>query len=147
MTSHKFYKLEPKKCLHCGKMGYIKKFCWEHKKGKDNQKEKRKGRFHKAATTIVEEDSSSSDSSSLIVSHALSISTLGEQHTWIIDSGATSHMCHNKKLFTKLFLSLVNVLFQWSAWLLHYSYKMRMINLDSEYTALYGKAFGISMLL
>ena len=100
MTSHTFYKQKPKKCLHCGKMGHIKKFFWELKKGKDNQE--RKGKFHKAAATIVEEDSSSSESSGLIVSHALSISTSGEQHKWIIDSGATSHMCHNKELFTTL---------------------------------------------
>ena len=91
MTSHKFYKQKPKKCLHCGKMGHIKKFCWELKKGKDNPKE-RKVKFHKAATTIVEEDSSSSESSGLVVSHALSISTSGEQHTRIIHSGATSHV-------------------------------------------------------
>ena len=101
MTSHKFYKRKPQKCLHYEKMGHIKNFCWELKKGKDNHKE-RKGKFHKAATMIVEDDSSSSESSGLIISHALSISTSGEQHTWIIDSGATSHMCHNKELFTTL---------------------------------------------
>ena len=33
MTSHKFYKQKPKKCLHYGKMGHSKKFCWELKKG------------------------------------------------------------------------------------------------------------------
>ena len=82
-------------------MGHIKKFCWEPKKRKDNHKE-RKGKFHKAATTIVKEDTSSSESSGLIASHALSISTSGEEHTWIIDSGATSHMCHNKELLTTL---------------------------------------------
>ena len=35
MTSpHKFYKQKPKKCLHCGKMSHIKKFCRELKRKK-----------------------------------------------------------------------------------------------------------------
>ena len=51
---------------------------------------------------MIAEEDSSSESSGLIASHALSISSSKEQHYWIIDSGATSHMCHNKKLLTTL---------------------------------------------
>ena len=52
-----------------------------------------------------------------------------------------------QRIKRKIFLNVVNVLFHWSVWLLHYSYKMRMIILDFKYAAPYEKAFGISMLL
>ena len=55
-------------------------------------------------STTKSQDSSSSDSETagLIVSHALSASSSSEQNTWIVDSGATCHMCHDCKLFTDL---------------------------------------------
>ena len=48
-------------------------------------------------------DSSSSDSESigLVVRHALSTSA-GSHDSWIVDSGATCHMCNDRKLFVEL---------------------------------------------
>ena len=100
MTFHKSFKRKPKRCLHCGKFGHIKRFYRELKIEKEYQKE-RKEKSHKVATTAVKEDSSS-ESSGLIVRHALSASKSNEQHVWIIDSGATSHMCRDKESFTTL---------------------------------------------
>ena len=48
-------------------------------------------------------DSSSSDSESvgLVARHALSAST-GRHDSWIVDSGATCHICNDRKLFVEL---------------------------------------------
>ena len=50
-------------------------------------------------------DSSSSESESvgLVVHHALSASSSNQLNSWIVDSGATCHMCNNKMLFSKLY--------------------------------------------
>ncbi len=47
--------------------------------------------------------SSSSDSESvgLIVSHALAISSEKGLNSWIVDSGATCHMCNDKEMFVE----------------------------------------------
>ena len=47
--------------------------------------------------------SSDSDYGFIVIgSHALSTVTEKEKQNWIIDSGATSHMCNNDKQFTEL---------------------------------------------
>ena len=47
---------------------------------------------------MVKSESCSEDDA-LVASHALSV---GATSSWIIDSGATTHMCNDKSLFTKL---------------------------------------------
>ena len=92
------------RCHHCGKLGHIKRNCRELSGEKSSQKEKR-GSNHKAnKSTTKRQDSNSSDSESagLVVSHALSASSSSEHNTWIVDSGATCHMCHDRELFTEL---------------------------------------------
>ena len=96
MTSHRSVKGKPRRCTYHGKLGYIKKFCREHKADQKEKKEK-----PKAATTTTRKDSDSR-SSGLIASHALSVSSSSEQGTWVVDSGATCHMCHDSKWFTTL---------------------------------------------
>ena len=66
----------------------------------EGRKEK-KTKAQKAAPTTTQENSDS-ESSGLIASHALSASSSNEQSIWIIDTGATCHMCHDSKLFTTL---------------------------------------------
>ena len=86
-----------RKVLRCGKLGHIKRNCRELSGEKSSQKEKR-GSNHKAnKSTTKGQDSNSSDSESagLVVSHALSASSSSEHNTWIVDSGATCHMCHD----------------------------------------------------
>ena len=55
--------------------------------------------------TVHRPDESSSDEVGLVVNHALAIkgSLDRPSASWIIDSGATSHICNNRKLFTQLF--------------------------------------------
>ena len=92
------------RCHHCGKPGHIKRNCRELSGEKPKQKEKN-GSNHKAnmATPRMQERSSSdSESAGLVVSHALSASSSREHNTWIVDSGATCHMCHDRNLFTDI---------------------------------------------
>lgn len=49
-------------------------------------------------TITAEDENSSNESTSLVVQHALSAgSNVGDQ--WILDSGATCHMCNNEAMF------------------------------------------------
>ena len=88
------------RCHHCGKLGHIKRNCRELAK----EKKDKIGTNHRANVSSTKSEYSSSDSESagLIANHALSASSSSEQNTWIIDSGATCHMCHDSKLFTDL---------------------------------------------
>ena len=99
MTSRKTFRPRSIKCHYCGKLGHIKKNCRDFKT-EEGRKEK-KTKAQKAAPTTTQENSDS-ESSGLIASHALSVSSSNEQSIWIIDSGATCHMCQDSKLFTTL---------------------------------------------
>ena len=55
------------------------------------------------ATPVITYEDSDSENTGLIASHALSVLSPNEQCIWIIDSGATCHMCHDDKLFTTLY--------------------------------------------
>ena len=64
-------------CFHCGKQGHIKRECREYLQSRDEQGKKKKA---------------------LVVSG--SALTCKSKEKWLVDSGATSHMCHDKSLFT-----------------------------------------------
>ena len=76
------------RCHKCGKYGHIKKYCISILVDKSQHKHK-----HNANTTESKHIESSSDSESvgLVVQHALT--SHFEKTVWIIDSGATCHMC------------------------------------------------------
>ena len=104
MTSRKSTRPKPK-CHHCGKLGHIKRFCRDLKQDTESQKEKKGKTAHQKEAASVTRASSDSEGSVLIsiADHALSASSKDEQCAWIIDSGATSHMCRDKKVFTALY--------------------------------------------
>ena len=91
-------------CHYCGKPGHFRRNCRKlaadnKKKVKLGTREKEKHKANKAAIKKDEEDGSSScDSDALVAFHALSVNSSGN---WIVDSGATSHMCNNAKMFAK----------------------------------------------
>ena len=69
---------------------------------KDPSAGKKTKSLEKAATVRVQEDSDS-DSVGLIAGHALSVSSSSEtSSTWIINSGATCHMCLDSTQFATL---------------------------------------------
>ena len=83
-------------------MGHVKKFCRDFKAEKERQKEDKREKSHKA-TTVTTCEESHSESSGLIASHVLAVVSSNEDYTWIVDSGATCHMCHTKRIFTSLY--------------------------------------------
>ena len=89
------------KCFHCKKPGHIKRNCCllaaEIAKSKGNSRSK--GSYTKTdKATIGRHIDSESDA--LVVQQALQAGRgIG---SWIVDSGATCHMCSNKELFSEL---------------------------------------------
>lgn len=81
-------------CHLCGKVGHIKKNCWNLKRPKE------KANFSQYRKR--EDSSSSSSSAGFIACHALNASVTVSKDDWIADSGATSHMCSDEQFFSDL---------------------------------------------
>lgn len=92
-------------CHYCNKPGHTKRDCrklaakWQSNEKTGTPKYQPKYSANKAAATNEQESSSTSDDEAMVVSHALSATSRGN---WIIDSGATCHMCNDKTLFREL---------------------------------------------
>ena len=91
------------RCHFCNKTGHFKKDCDEYAKYRDSRsvqvKKKTKMGAFKVTITPEDETSTDSESTSLVVQHALS-SDCNTRNKWILDSGATCHMCNQKFIFT-----------------------------------------------
>jgi len=96
-----FDMLEPEStsfiCHYCGKPGHFKWNCL--RLSADNEKKERfdfkaKKEKHKANKSYA----GCSDDDALVVTHALSANSESSS-SWIIVSGATSHMCNDQSLF------------------------------------------------
>ena len=79
------------KCHNCGKLGHIRQNCYELNESKPPQQKCYPQKAHKAA-----------ESAGLFVYHMLSANTARGSDSWIVDSGATGHMCNDEKLFVEL---------------------------------------------
>ena len=83
------------RCHQCGKYGHIKKNCDQRtNEGSHSSKQK----VNKAGVRQGEYSSSDSESVGLMVSHVLSATT-NRMSNWIVDSGATCHMCNDPEMF------------------------------------------------
>jgi len=92
---------------NCHQFGHIKKDCRELARSSIDSVHKKenahKGKHKAHSATAKRRDNSSSDSDiGLVLSHALSASSVEGQDSWIVDSGATCHMCSDKWLFVEL---------------------------------------------
>ena len=102
-----------KACHFCKKIGHFKRDCYEFKKSearKEDAVKKNKAYFgkgkkkdHSYKAAVRQRNSSSSDDETvgLVVRHALSADADVQPNKWIIDSGATSHMCNDRDMFVK----------------------------------------------
>ena len=85
------------KCHHCGKVGHIKKNCRDFLR-KNDVKSNVNGKFNNAQANNV--NLNVNESVGLLVKHALKAGSVHNlQNSWIVDSGATAHMCTNRKCF------------------------------------------------
>ena len=81
------------------KPGHFKRDCEKFKRQSRGSKGKTKMGAFKVTITTEDEDSTDIESVGLVVRHALSAD--GRIHDqWILDSGATCHMCNKESLFT-----------------------------------------------
>ena len=101
------------RCHFCNKFGHVRRDCEEYTRVKGEEyanfkgqarsvpdKKAKTGAF-KVTITAQDDNSSENESAGLIVQHALSVESV-TNYQWILDSGATCHMCNNKDLFTNL---------------------------------------------
>ena len=103
MTGKQRPKGKGPKCHHCGKFGHIRRNCneWVKEKSASNEKEARSNTLRVNKAEVRRRDSSSSDGDCVgfMVNHVLSANSAGPLNKWIVDSGATCHMCCDDKLF------------------------------------------------
>jgi len=90
------------RCHFATKPGHFKKDCEEFAKVKGQikpvqVKKKTKTGAFKVTITAEDENSSDSESTSLVVQHALSADS-NARNQWILDSGATCHMCNSESM-------------------------------------------------
>ena len=94
------------KCFECGGFGHIRKNCGNLSskavsEGKERETGVRRNKHKAHKAQVKERDPSSSDSEAtgLVASHALTAGSMKGEAVWIVDSGATCHMCNDRKLF------------------------------------------------
>jgi hypothetical protein len=81
------------KCWFCGKSGHLKKDCWKRKNASKDGSTKESKEANVAET--------SSGSSSGMVDELLSTCDVSHQHQhWLLDSGASNHMCLHRNWFS-----------------------------------------------
>lgn len=99
MTAGHRYKKRGPKCHHCGKFGHIKRNCRsapEQKKSDGDDKIKHNSK-QKANAAELKESSSDNENVGLVVQCAMS--SHSKKAVWIVDSGATCHMCNDRSIF------------------------------------------------
>jgi hypothetical protein len=87
-----------RKCYFCGKLGHVQKFCRKFlakEKGENSNSEKKNQQF---AKNVNDTKQDSPIAFSMMVADDRSFSN----KLWIIDSGATSHMCCEREFFEKM---------------------------------------------
>ena len=94
------------KCYHCGKFGHIKRNCRELARENkfDSSYQQDKEKAHNADVRPRRRSRSAEsegESVRLIARHALP-ACAGRSDSWIVDSGATCHMCNDRRQFVKM---------------------------------------------
>jgi len=99
VSNSKFFKKKIK-CFHCGKLGHKKDQCFKlgHRKSNNDVS---KANCVKAQPAQAAQDDCNSEGKYLESVHVASaFTTCDDRSSWIIDSGASQHMCNNKADFS-----------------------------------------------
>ena len=113
MTGQQRSKAKGVKCHHCGKFGDIRRNSKEWVRTKPearrkpetpqaSQETRNKLKANRAEVRRRDSGSSDSDCIGLMANHMMSASCSSRMNDWIVDSGATCHMCNDDKLFVEL---------------------------------------------
>lgn len=96
-----------KQCNFCKRPGHVEATCWKKYPSK-NARHRTKAKPKKANTSIIDaSDDEEQQLLSAVVLHTVQI------QDWILDSGATTHICCNRDAFTSI--SSSSTLIQWGA--------------------------------
>ena len=98
MTSKHHNKKGPQ-CYHCGKYGHIKRECHQLTRSHETKTDAKKKKFATRQNVYAAENKSNEEVIGLVVEHALAADVLTN---WIVDSGATCHMCYEEDLFIEM---------------------------------------------
>ena len=97
-------------CHFCQKPGHIKRECWklaQQETSKEARSKETRKKTHKlkhganAAAEVDVDQILSSNDEAFVVDHVFSVMS---KENWIIDSGATCHMCNDEVLYHKKYL-------------------------------------------
>eukprot|EP00794_Sanderia_malayensis_P006281 gene6281-7003_t len=104
LTSQRRFAKKGPTCNHCGKIGHIKRNCFAlHKKEEKNPYKEKQQRTYSTVQKHRKNDRDSDSDVVALVVHELALGSTNENMDgWIIDSGATSHMCKDLQAFTDL---------------------------------------------
>ncbi len=80
-------------CHHCGKLGHYKRNCWKLTEKKGRYQKESNCDMPKGDIASVTQD----NTEVLLTSDVLFV---GSGSSWIVDSGATSHMCRARSSFS-----------------------------------------------
>lgn len=83
-------------CHHCGLKGHTKKFCWKLKKEKRDKEKKKEEENKNCVATVTTEDL-------FIVLDVNLINVTCDESSWVVDSGAASHVTSRKNFFLILY--------------------------------------------
>ena len=86
------------KCHHCGKLGHIRRFCKDLNKDKSKKEPGNQRNKNKGNQVEKGQQGPRKESLGLVVQNLAASACEINRKTWIVDSGATCHMCNNKAL-------------------------------------------------
>ena len=100
------------RCFECHRFGHIQRYCperirylaeprsFEYRKSNRQWNKGKRNEVHQTRDKWESESDSERNITGLVMSHALSTVECSETDSWIIDSGATSHICNDRRSFT-----------------------------------------------
>lgn len=102
MTSNHGNPRKGPRCYHCGKIGHVKRYCKELTKKFERQTPSTYGKNRmkpQNVCTAEEEEDDDEEIISLVAENTLAVNG---KSNWIVDSGATCHMCNEEELFEEI---------------------------------------------